>query len=232
MLKYTIGETTMKYIITIRHGESFKNLKNIDGGKGEKLTDKGRAQIEKSASIIRQIMEKNPNLAVSVYRSCDREQITETADIISGVTGTTHKRDDRFAPIRLGIFNGMSSARQQELYPVAAREMAEWCNGERDILDVHVEGMQDPRNHVDNIISFINDLPDNSITILIGTRSDISAVKNIEQGNHPSIKDSYRFYPTEFAEVQCCAFDGKEYEQKFKISCEDIPVKGDSGNEK
>ncbi len=222
----------MKYIITIRHGESFKNLKNIDGGKGEKLTDKGRAQIEKAANIIRQVMEKNPSLNVSVYRSCDREQITETADIISSAAGVAHKRDDRFAPIRLGVFNGMSSAKQQELYPTAAREMSEWCNGERDILDVHVEGMQDPRNHVDNIIDFINDLSDNSITILIGTRSDISAVKNIEQGNHPSVKNSYRFYPTEFAEVQCCAFDGKEYEQKFKISCEDVATRESGENER
>lgn len=206
----------MAYIITLRHGESYKNIKNIDGGKGESLTETGVSQVEASAKLIKHLLQNFPRKNIKIFRSCDRTQITETAQILSNELGVNNQRDNRFAPIRLGVFSGMSKSKQYELYPTAAKEMDEWSNGERDIMDVHVEGMQDAREHVNNIIDFIKSFGKDDVVILVGTRSDISAVKNIERGNHPAKKDTFRFFPTDFAEVQMYSVSNNESELTFE----------------
>ena len=106
----------------------------------------------------------------------------------------------------------MSGKKQRELYPTWAQEMQEWSDGVRDIMDVHVEGMQNPGEHVNGIISAINDLPDETFVIMVGTRSDLSAVKNIVRGNHPWKKDTFRFYSTDYAEL-----DGYTIDDKIKM---------------
>jgi len=197
----------MKFIITIRHGEAYKNLKDISGGLGSGLTPRGVEQVQESAQRVAAIIAKNPQLKTTIYRSCDRVQLMETTEILTDRLGIPCQIDERFAPIKLGVFNGMSGKKQRELYPVAAQEMQEWNDGVRDIMDVHVEGMQNPGEHVNKIIDFLNDQEDNSVTIMVGTRSDLSAVKNITRGNHPWKKDTYRFIPTDFAEVDMFAYD-------------------------
>jgi len=191
----------MKYIITCRHGESFKNLQDISGGLGAGLTENGIAQVQASAECLKKLIQNIPNINVIMYRSSDRVQLVETAKIISDTIGTPCQKHEKYVPIRLGVFDGMSGKKQRELYPTSAREMQEWNDGTRDIMDVHVEGMQNPGEHVNGIISAINELPDDSFIIMVGTRSDLSAVKNIAKGNHPWKKDSYRFYSTDYAEL-------------------------------
>ncbi len=197
----------MRYLITIRHGESFKNLKDISGGLGEGLTENGINQVKNSATQIATFLRTKKNYKVLGYRSCDRQQLVETSEIIESITGIKFNKDERYVPIKLGVFNGMSSKKQRELYPKAAQEMQEWNDGIRDIMDVHVEGMQDSGEHVNKIIDFLKSFPDNSIIILVGTRSDISAVKNIERGNHPWVKNTFRFFPTGYAEMSCIKYN-------------------------
>ncbi len=197
----------MIYLITIRHGESYKNLKNISGGLGEGLTEIGINQVKDSATQLNSFLQTKKGYTVLGFRSCDRQQLVETCDIIESITGVSFNKDERYVPIKLGVFNGMSSEKQRELYPKAAQEMQEWNDGTRDIMDVHVEGMQDSGEHVNKIIDFLKSIPDNSIVILVGTRSDISAVKNIQKGNHPWIKNTFRFIPTEYAEISCTRYN-------------------------
>ena len=191
----------MKYIVTCRHGESLKNLQDISGGKGAGLTERGISQVKSSAIELEKMIKKSPELQVVMYRSSDRVQLVETAEIITDAIGVSCQKDSKYVPIRLGVFDGMSGKKQRELYPVWAQEMQEWNDGTRDIMDVHVEGMQNPGEHVNGIIEFINELPDNTLAIIVGTRSDISALKNIAKGNHPWKKDTYRFISTDYAEL-------------------------------
>ena len=202
----------MKYIITCRHGESFKNLQDISGGLGAGLTETGVKQVEASAEKIAQMIQNSPNINVVMYRSSDRVQLVETAEIISNKIGVECQKSDKYVPIRLGVFDGMSGKKQRELYPTWAQEMQEWSDGVRDIMDVHVEGMQNPGEHVNGIISAINELPDETFVIMVGTRSDLSAVKNIVRGNHPWKKDTFRFYSTDYAEL-----DGYTVDDKIKM---------------
>ena len=197
----------MRYLITIRHGESYKNLKDISGGLGEGLTQNGIDQVKNSAIWIANFLRDKKNLKAVGYRSCDRQQLVETSDIIEKVTGIKFKIDKRYVPINLGVFSGMSGEKQRELYPQAAKEMQEWNEGKRDIMDVHVEGMQDSGEHVNRIIDFLQSCPDDTIIVLIGTRSDLSAIKNIREGNHPWKKNTFRFIPTDYAEISCNKFD-------------------------
>lgn len=192
----------MTYIITMRHGESFKNIKKIDGGKGEFLTPLGIEQVKASALKVKSIVEALNVKKVRLFKSCSRVQVSETADILSSVLGARVEMDPKYVPIRLGVFNGMSREKQLQLYPTSVKEMDEWSAGKRDIMDVHVDGMQDTAEYVDTIIDFLKKFGNNELVILIGTRSDLSAVKNIVKGSHPKIKNTYWFCPTDFAEIK------------------------------
>lgn len=226
----------MKYIITCRHGESLKNLQDISGGLGAGLTERGVRQVESSAECLTNLIEKaGKAVNVVMYRSSDRVQLVETAEIISKNIGVECRKHEKYVPIRLGVFDGMSGRKQRELYPTWAQEMQEWNDGTRDIMDVHVEGMQNPGEHVNGIISAINDLPDDTIIILVGTRSDLSAFKNIAKGNHPWKKDSYRFFSTDYAELDGYAVDGQikmgdatSITHQYNYN----PTKGESENER
>lgn len=70
----------MKKLIVIRHGESYKNLKNIDGGKGTTLTEQGKTQVLKKCELLisNSVVDDNSIM----YVSTDRIQILETASII------------------------------------------------------------------------------------------------------------------------------------------------------
>jgi len=224
----------MKYIITCRHGESFKNLQDVSGGLGAGLTTNGIAQVTSSAHRLDKLIKNAPNATVVMYRSSDRVQLVETAQIISDTIGVSCQKHEKYIPIRLGVFDGMSGEKQRELYPTSAREMQEWNDGTRDIMDVHVEGMQNPGEHVNGIISAINDLPDETFIILIGTRSDLSAIKNIAKGNHPWKKDTFRFFSTDYAELDGYSIDGLiRAGDNSAITCEFNynPTKEESSNE-
>ena len=95
----------MKYLITCRHGESYKNLQDISGGLGAGLTENGVKQVEASAEQIAQMIEKCPNLNVVMYRSSDRVQLVETAQIISDRIGVECQKHEKYVPIRLGVFD-------------------------------------------------------------------------------------------------------------------------------
>ena len=95
----------MKYLITCRHGESYKNLQDISGGLGAGLTENGVKQVEASAEQIAQMIEKCPNLNVVMYRSSDRVQLVETAQIIYDRICVEFKKHEKYVPIRLGVFD-------------------------------------------------------------------------------------------------------------------------------
>ena len=62
----------MIYLITIRHGESYKNLKNISGGLGEGLTEIGINQVKDSATQLNSFLQTKKGYTVLGFRSCDR----------------------------------------------------------------------------------------------------------------------------------------------------------------
>ena len=49
--------------------------------------------------------------------------------------------------------------------------------------------------------TFVENLDEQYLHILIGTRSDMSCLLNIFKGNNPNIKMSYKYYPFDYAQT-------------------------------
>lgn len=191
----------MKIILVCRHGEAFKNLKGVYGGQGSGLTEEGRRQITQLCKNIQNLTQPFP---ISIYRSCDRVHVSESAEIIRNLLGVEEvRKSDLFKPIRLGIFDGMDRQRQMQLYPKACEAHQKWEKGEIDITESEclVEGMQPALEYYEQTKRFLLSLPDDGFHILVGTRSDLSCVQNVINGQSPAIYKSYKCYRFPYAGV-------------------------------
>ena len=197
----------MKIVIGCRHGEAYKNLKNLYGGNGSGLTDTGRSQVLFVSNELKTLLSGKP---IHIFRSCERGQVTETAEIMSSVLeAPTVYSHPLFSPIKLGVFDSLSREDQLRLYPEACKAHEAWEKGEIDISESEklVDGMQPALDYYDQIKRFIDILPDNQTYILVGTRSDISCLKNVMLNQRPDKNMSYKYYKLNYAEAVVGLFD-------------------------
>ena len=193
----------MKLIIACRHGEAFKNLKNIYGGGGSGLTENGQKQASELAKKLKYLVDTF-GCKPTIYRSCDRVQIIETAEVIKNALNVAEvQKHEKFRPIELGVFNGMSREKQLQLYPDACEAHAKWEKGLIDITESEklVEGMQPAAEYFDQVSDFIKSLPKDQIHILVGTRSDLSCLKNVIKGQSPRDYMQYKYYNSDYCEM-------------------------------
>ena len=93
----------MKIIIACRHGEAYKNRRNIYGGKGDGLTPEGVVQIEELCKQLQAVVAKNP-LPSSLYKSCERVQINESANLIAQNLNIAQVQTDPYVGWVEGLF--------------------------------------------------------------------------------------------------------------------------------
>ena len=193
----------MKIVLGCRHGEALKNLKNVYGGDGSALTEVGVNQVKVIAENIK-MMQQKLGLPVKLYISCNRIHIVESAKIMQNILNIkTINQDSDFKPIRLGVFDGMSRQKQEELYPNACEAHKKWEQGLIDIKESEclVEGMQPASDYVKQMIRFLNKLEDGHIHILVGTRSDMSCLENIFNNQSPDRYMEYKYYDFKYTQM-------------------------------
>ncbi len=204
----------MKIIVGCRHGEAYKNLKDIYGGEGSGLTPKGKEQILEAVQQIKQLQEKH-GLPVRIYLSCQRGQIVESGEIIRQQLNIDEVRlHEKYKPIRLGLFNGMSRQEQKEKFPDALVMHSKWEQGEIDITQSEklVPGMQKALDYYNQTKQFISELEDNCIHVLVGTRSDLSCVLNVFKSNTPQVYMAYKYFPLDYAQLIMQVYDESKKE--------------------
>lgn len=154
--------------------------------------------------------QKLPNLTVNLYKSCDRVHIEETAEIIKKqLKIPAILTNEKFKPIRLGVFDGMSRQKQMELYPEACIAHEKWEKGLIDIkvYEYLIDGMQPAQDYYDQVKGFIHELPDHSINILVGTRSDLSCLKNVFNQQTPEDYMAYKYYNFDYTQTLSAVSD-------------------------
>ena len=203
----------MKYIITIRHGISKKNLKQIYGGNGEDLLDEGIKQILLSAQDIKKFI-KSHQMKTKIYKSCNRVQVAQSAIILAKELNIdTVFSDPDYAPIRLGAWHGLTKTEQEQRFPKQKAALNAWNNGTGDIREFEfgIEGLQTAKEHNQQILRFVENLENNCIHILLGTRSDLSAIKNALYKNNVDDYCGYKYYESDFAETRLFQKSGEKY---------------------
>lgn len=189
----------MRRVIALRHAESIKNLEDIYGGNGKELTKKGWLQIETLNEELQEKYDLINEKLLKIYSSCNRVHVVATCQKIADYFGIKEILfDERYSPIKLGAFNGLSKEEQKQLYPEAVEALRKWNLGIGDINDFVVDDLEPASNHSQRITSFFNSLEDNAMYILVGTRSDISAIKNVILGNDPNVYMQYKYYETDY----------------------------------
>lgn len=189
----------MKRIIALRHAESIKNLDGIYGGGGKKLTQEGIENIKLLNRKLQEEYDIKNQLNVKIYTSCNRVHVIDTCRQIAEFIGIIKiDMNELYSPINLGKFDGLSKEEQREKYPEAVIALEKWNLGVGDINDFVVEELESASSHSKRIKAFLNKLDDNGIYILVGTRSDISALKNVVFGNNPEVYMEYKYYETEY----------------------------------
>lgn len=126
------------YIILLRHGESYKNLKSIHGGPGERLTPKGVFQTQ---SVAQKIKDSFPSDNISVF-SNKSIHTSETATILSDCLNVKNHILDQLLPLNMGVFSGLSDTEMKSCYPDNYESLLLWRKREIEISQLNIPEME------------------------------------------------------------------------------------------
>jgi broad specificity phosphatase PhoE len=161
----------------IRHGHCEKNIADVIGGKGAKLTTLGQAQAKSCGTEEVRQKPKNP-----IIFSTDILQATETATIISKEIICPVIVWPDLAPLHLGVLANIPSELAKTRYPDDYVKLANWKNGTHEISETTITGMGNVSDFYKNGLIFLSQLIDthshNDIYI-VSTRSILILLHNI-----------------------------------------------------
>lgn len=172
----------MRGIILIRHAESIKNLKDIQGGEGESLTVKGIEQAEKVVGVLRSYIPFNLYSLPSIHT-------IETTEIIAKLLGISYKISPILYPLNLGVINGMSNDEVSKNYPNIFENLLLWRERKIEICDLNIPGMESASTFWERGKQILNIFDFEKMNCLICTNSvailllNMLKGRNIDRGN-------------------------------------------------
>lgn len=175
-------------LIAVRHGQSNKNLRNVNGGKGEPLTELGKKQVQ---DVSKQIIEHFKDMPFVVYAS-PVVQAIETAEIIcdqlkksDGVSLIQPEGvvvSDELTPIGLGVLSGLSDEEIELNYPEYFESLSKWRKREIEACELCIPGMELETLFERGKI-FLNSIHPNAVNIVTCTRSTFVLLCNLLAGH-------------------------------------------------
>lgn len=200
--KASLQETNF---IFVRHAESDKNKKEITGGSGEPLTERGFEQIEE----LIQVYLKNfthPNLEL---RTNNVVQVHQTARVVSEKLKIPYLIDPNLKPAGMGILDGLSRSQTSIKYPVLNDRMMRWRNGEIEACELNVPGMKDPEEYWKERIDHLTSLCDGNPKIIICSRSIMVWAHNFVNHHAPTPGGAYKHVRIDNCDLIGFTFDPK-----------------------
>ncbi len=179
---------TPSRIILLRHAQSTKNLKDIHGGKGEDLTEKGIEQCHQVAQFFK------GNLDLKRLRIFASTSIHTrlTADVICKDLNLVLEKPFDFKPLYLGIADGLSREELNKKDPVSAALLDSWRRKEIEIKQLKVPDMEHYMDFWKRGEALINNLPRDCDSVMVCSNSLFILLANYLMGNHPEDTDKYR----------------------------------------
>lgn len=178
-------------VYLIRHAQSVKNIKDIHGGIGERLTDCGIMQANNLAD---KLLAQGINYANSVLFYPQNLQVVETASILKEKIGLQQIEIEEFKPVYLGVISGLSNIEVEEKYPECFQLLCRWRNKEIEICDVDIPGMEKPVDFFIRGQAILENIQYNKNNIFICTSSLYVLLLNILLGNTPVHGGGYKHF--------------------------------------
>lgn len=176
------------YILLLRHGESYKNIKSIHGGVGEKLTQKGREQVLNAAKRIKELNQLQNEVKIFSIASI---HTVETSRILANCLGTDFEILADLTPLNMGVFNGLSDAEMQQLYPMEYESLLLWRRREIDISQLSIPEMEDVQGFWQRGICAMRHI-ESGLNIFVLTNSLYILITNILLGRGIMEEHKYR----------------------------------------
>lgn len=167
-------------IILIRHAQSIKNLKDIHGGKGERLTTLGKKQASDLADRLLKIGISCDNAIIAAPSNI---QTKETEKIISNLLSLPRCDISDFRPLYLGVVHGLSNEVVTNKYPQISDLLFLWRNKELEIYDLKIPQMENVFEFYNRGLKILNKLSKGKYNIFVATNSLYILLLNILFGN-------------------------------------------------
>lgn len=175
-------------IVLLRHGQSKKNVKGINGGAGESLTALGISQAKEAAKKLMSISSKKD---LCIFASTSVHTI-ETANIIGDALNAPVEKPVDFFRLNLGVVDGLSEKEIEEKYPAVYGNLLLWRKGLIDIKSLSVPGMESYKAFWERGVKLLMDFPKDKNILLVCSNSLMILLAHILLGNDPMTTDKYR----------------------------------------
>lgn len=175
-------------IVLLRHAQSNKNLKGVNGGNGESLTLYGQSQ----ASLVCDYILNNINVDGLKIFSSSSVHTQETAHILSKKTGISVETPLSFKPLDLGIAEGINDDELMVLDYKSYVMLQEWRAKRIDIKDLLIPGIESYVKFWERGNSLINHISHSGSSILVCSNSLMILLTHVMLNHNPINTSLYK----------------------------------------
>lgn len=202
------------FYIFVRHAESEKNIRDVTGGKGEKLTKEGMEQaVTLSSFLYEQLKDKELDII-----SSDTMQTKQTAKIIADMFKGNYQVTEKLEPAGMGVISGLTKREMEENYPDLYEQMTLWREQKIEAIQLEIPEMEIPTDFWDRIVNFLREINDGKMKILVCTRSIMVLIYNLVKGNRPILGHGYKHVKIENCDTIAFSVDANF--EKIQLICE------------
>ncbi len=187
--------------IFVRHAESIKNLKDITGGNGEKLTSYGLEQVQNFTAKLPNLIDTQ-NCSII---SSSMVQAKQTAKIISDKLDVPFAITDELKPADMGVISGLTKQEIQQEFPEIYKQLELWRNQKLEACNLIIPGMEPPEIFWERILKYIKSICTGGVKIIVCTRSVFVLIYNYVHRKNP--KPGGGYYHVEVNNCDTIAFE-------------------------
>jgi len=184
---------TLRQLIMVRHSEAEKTQRQVHGGPGTHLTDRGRTD---TVDLARYLSERELVGHDSVVFCGPRQQTLETAEILAHQINLHWSVLEGLRNINMGIFDGLTDDEARATDPDSMARLESWRRGELPVGKICI-----PRS--ENLESFVTRI-DNTLEEMISVSSTplVIVTRSVGIALHNLLGDSFRWNFDHYARIR------------------------------
>jgi broad specificity phosphatase PhoE len=182
---------SLRFLFLIRHAECYKNVRDEQGGPGDRLTPNGKKQLARiRLKLVRIARENSLKTAFTFYYNVP--QVAESAVYVSKIFASEPTPEKRMRPAGLGDLAGLSRREAAKHHPEVADRLERWREGKLEVRDLRIPGAEPFDSYWKRGTDFINGLPNTKdAVLLVSSRSFLILSLNILLHRNPYEKGRY-----------------------------------------
>lgn len=176
-------------LLIIRHAESKKNISNIIGGSGSRLTVRGVSCSKRTALRVKATRQKPTH----IYCAPTIQTRATSLIIKDSIPSCPLLTDHSLTPIKLGKLSGAKTCDAQQANPTELASLKLWNQGKADIAELTITDMQTPWDFYLSGLKFLTRIRRTTrCACVVATRSSLILLWHIKKRNTPDPGCGYK----------------------------------------